>query len=109
MKREMEEKAAFEALASTTNPTGIVDSTNTPKVAESSDDEKLTGDKNVDEKTTDKNEEAKGSLRDYARIFSFSDRLDRCLYAVALLCSIASGAALPLMVHYCIHITFAPR
>lgn len=44
-----------------------------------------------------KKKEAKGGLKDYARIFGFADRLDTILYILSLGCSIGSGAALPLM------------
>lgn len=98
MKDEIEEKAALEALGKTTNATGVVDTTTAPKSTDSDDGVKPLDEEKNNEKNGDKKEEAKGSLRDYARIFSFSDRLDRCLYAVALLCSVGSGAALPLMV-----------
>lgn len=97
MKDQIEENAALEALAATTNATGVVDTTISPKIEESA-EEKQSDHEEDEKKKNGDDEESKGSLRDYARIFSFSDRLDRCLYAVALLCSIGSGAALPLMV-----------
>lgn len=117
MKDEREEKATLEGLADTTTATGFVDMTmSSSKIVESGEDEKVENEENDENKKEEENEEnkkeeendenkkeekkaePKGSLRDYVRIFTFSDRLDRGLYIVALLCSIASGAALPLMV-----------
>lgn len=98
MKEEVEEKAALHALGETTNVTGFVDSTSAPPKPAESDDEKVSTDEKGEDKKGENDKEKKGGLRDYARIFSFSDRLDRILYAVALLCSIGAGAALPLMV-----------
>ena len=41
--------------------------------------------------------EKSGSFNDYVRIFAYADRLDWTLNGTACLCSIASGATLPLM------------
>ena len=66
------------------------------------------------EEAGDEETESKGSFRDFIasrshpyqisfrltfqqRIFGYTDGLDRALYIIALGCSIASGAALPLM------------
>ncbi|CZR52634.1 related to multidrug resistance protein [Phialocephala subalpina] len=44
-----------------------------------------------------KEKAAEGSVKDFVRIFRYADRLDVILYVVALVASVASGAALPLM------------
>ena len=41
--------------------------------------------------------EKSGGLKDYFRIFAYADRLDWTLNGIACICSIASGATLPLM------------
>ncbi|KAI9801893.1 MAG: hypothetical protein M1833_002207 [Piccolia ochrophora] len=41
--------------------------------------------------------QSEGSFKDYLRIFSYTDKYDWCLNAVALVASIGAGATLPLM------------
>lgn len=104
MKSEIEEKVALEALGDTTTVKGFINPTTASKTAESDYSDKIPAEDRNEEKTGEENEESQGGLRDYARIFTFSDRLDRCLYTVALLCSIGYGTALPIMV-----CSFPPR
>lgn len=41
--------------------------------------------------------EKKGSFDDYLRIFKYAEPRDRFLYAISMICAIATGTALPLM------------
>ncbi|GAB7366799.1 hypothetical protein MBLNU230_g0751t1 [Neophaeotheca triangularis] len=50
-----------------------------------------------EEENEAEDKEKSGSAKDYFRIFTFADRLDTLLYAVAFTCAIVSGASLPLM------------
>jgi len=63
----------------------------------SSGSEKDLKDSNGKSKKKKKDEEKKGSMKDFVRIFRYSDRMDRTLYCLSLVMSAASGAALPLM------------
>ncbi|EME44943.1 hypothetical protein DOTSEDRAFT_52355 [Dothistroma septosporum NZE10] len=99
MAPEMDEKAFAAAAAATNTPVQpttdqVVDvNAETKKEHFGSDSED-----NEDQKAEGKEKkESTGSLKDYARIFRYCDRLDAVLYVISIVGSIASGAALPLM------------
>lgn len=74
------------------NPTGDV-----IEKEESVSDSEDAGTEGKDGKNKKKKKKDEGSIKDYFRVFKFSDRLDVILYVTSLLAAVASGAALPLM------------
>lgn len=60
-------------------------------------DDKQDSDSNHESGTQKDEEEASGGFGSYLRVFGYADTLSKILFTLALLGSIASGAALPLM------------
>lgn len=65
-------------------------------MAEKATDQKKPAESNI-ETAKEEEKEKQGTFGDYVRIFSYADRLDWVLNAIAFGCAIASGATLPLM------------
>lgn len=102
MAPKVDEKAFATAAAATNTPvqptTDQVIDVNAKAYSDGKEHPGSDSEDNEDHKVdSDGKKEAKGSLKDYARIFKFCDRLDATLYIIAIGGSIASGAALPLM------------
>ncbi|KAK1807452.1 hypothetical protein LTR12_018203, partial [Friedmanniomyces endolithicus] len=49
------------------------------------------------EDNTEDAEGKKAGIGDYFRVFTYTDTLDRFLYAIGFACAVAAGATLPLM------------
>ncbi|KAK4894996.1 hypothetical protein LTR27_006863 [Elasticomyces elasticus] len=64
-----------------------------PLATDTSSSKSEMGDKKADEAETKK----KAGLGDYFRVFRYTDKVDRVLYAIGFTCAIAAGATLPLM------------